>query len=378
MKTRRAASTLTISLAIATGVAAVALCLAWFFWPFGEGSEPLKKSFDGESERLTRTVIVPTLDTPIPDDRSAIWCSSFQLAWNRLKDDVIHEPIVLKGAETTSRQLNDANPSDKDLSAQSFYAAAGWAKDGIVEKVRQDMARKFPGVPVMELSVPPEGALAYGYLQAAIKYPLRYRDGRSRLSFPVGDGTRRAVGSFGFVERQEETHNLRSQPDILFSSPEGDEVQQYAVELCKGTADQVVVARIPRQKSLAEALATVRERIAAYPKDYMQHRFGPSDSLLVPNMSWRIVHRFKELEGKQFLNARWQSVSLEAARQVIDLTMDRSGTELKSEAAKSIKSATPPGRNHFLFDGPFLLYLQKRGAEQPYFAMWVANTELLQ
>src|SRR5260370_21326760 len=132
MKTRRAASTLPIVLAIATAIVAVALCVAWFLWPFGDFHQPLKKTFDGNSEQLARTVIVPTLDTPIPEDKSAILCSSFQLAWNRLKEDVIQEPIVLKGAETTASRLNDAKPSDRDLAPQSLYAAAGWARDGIV------------------------------------------------------------------------------------------------------------------------------------------------------------------------------------------------------------------------------------------------------
>jgi hypothetical protein len=30
-----------------------------------------------------------------------------------------------------------------------------------------------------------------------------------------------------------------------------------------------------------------------------------------------------------------------------------------------------------VFDRPFLVYMQKRGAEQPFFVMWVDNAELL-
>jgi hypothetical protein len=378
MKTRRTANVLTISLAIAAGVVAVALSLAWFFWPFGEAYEPLKKSFDGDSQKLAHTVIVPTLETPIPEDKSAIWCSSFQIAWNRLKEDVLHEPVVLKGAETASSRLNGAKPSDKDLSPQSFYAAAGWAKDGIVEKVRRDMAQKFPGVTVMDLSVPLDGALAYGYLSATIKYKHKYIDGQSRLSFPVGDGTRHAVGSFGFLGADESMRPVRGQAEVLFSSSVRDPVSEFAIDLCRDSADQIVVARIPRQTSLADALATVRAKISAYPVDSHLRTLGRTDSLLVPNMSWRVVHRFEELEGKHFANANWTSGRLEAALQVIDLTMDRSGTEVKSEAKSMMKSAIPDRQNQLFFDEPYLLYLQKRGSEQPFFAMWVANTELLQ
>jgi hypothetical protein len=50
----------------------------------GRPYNPPSMSFDGSSDRLQQTVIVPTLDSPIPEGKSAIWCVSFQLAWNHL------------------------------------------------------------------------------------------------------------------------------------------------------------------------------------------------------------------------------------------------------------------------------------------------------
>jgi hypothetical protein len=32
---------------------------------------------------------------------------------------------------------------------------------------------------------------------------------------------------------------------------------------------------------------------------------------------------------------------------------------------------------YYLFDKPFLVYMKKRGAEHPFFVMWVDNAELL-
>src|SRR5579883_158864 len=47
------------------------------------------------STELKRTVVVPTLDTPFPEGQSAIWCSSFQLAWNRFAKDFTGGPVQL-------------------------------------------------------------------------------------------------------------------------------------------------------------------------------------------------------------------------------------------------------------------------------------------
>src|SRR5207249_7461129 len=93
--------------------------------------KPAERTFDGDSKELQQTVIVPTLDTPIPAGKSAIWCSSIQIAWNRLKDDVVKGPVHLENAETVADRLNRAEQSADDLWADSQYAAAGFAKDGI-------------------------------------------------------------------------------------------------------------------------------------------------------------------------------------------------------------------------------------------------------
>src|SRR5438552_18000947 len=56
--------------------------------PLNTPDEPtpsLPKSFDAPSTSLRQTAIVPTLDTPVPEGKSAVWCASFQLAWDRLK-----------------------------------------------------------------------------------------------------------------------------------------------------------------------------------------------------------------------------------------------------------------------------------------------------
>ena len=56
------------------------------------------------SASLQSTVIAPTLDTPVPAGKNVIWCSSFQLAWNKLKDDIVKAPVEIKGAEEIAKR----------------------------------------------------------------------------------------------------------------------------------------------------------------------------------------------------------------------------------------------------------------------------------
>ncbi|HEV2950204.1 MAG TPA: hypothetical protein VGX70_22690, partial [Gemmataceae bacterium] len=68
---------------LAAGIGLLGAILAYWFWNSQNSALPL--SFDGKSEALQQTIMVPTLDTPIPEGKSAIWCVSFQIAWNRLR-----------------------------------------------------------------------------------------------------------------------------------------------------------------------------------------------------------------------------------------------------------------------------------------------------
>jgi len=106
-------------------------------------------------------------------------------------------------------------------------------------------------------------------------------------------------------------------------------------------------------------------------RDYSHARwFQRGDDLRVPEMFWRIDHRFAELIGKTVANV---SMPIVEAMQTIEFRLDRSGAVLESEARVAI-AATP---RDFLFNRPFLIYMKKRDAQRPFFAMWVDNAELL-
>ena len=125
-------------------VAGVVLLMKRAGGPDGSQETDLtKKSFDGSSQELERTVVVPTLDTPFADGVSAIWCCSFQIAWNHMKTDVTREPVQVRNAEVMADRLNRAEQSENDLAPESYYAAAGLVRDGVVDRIQAEMSRKF-------------------------------------------------------------------------------------------------------------------------------------------------------------------------------------------------------------------------------------------
>ncbi len=88
--------------------------------------------------------------------------------------------------------------------------------------------------------------------------------------------------------------------------------------------------------------------------------------LVVPNLNFKIDHRFKELETNPDVIRTHQS---------IEFLLDRSGAAVGSQAYIEVREGGMGCL--FRFTRPFLIVMRKRGATEPYFVMWVDNAELL-
>jgi hypothetical protein len=349
-----------------------------------DGSYPL--SFDSRSDQLKQTVVVPTLDTPFPAGKSALWCASFQIAWNRLKSDLAKGPVQIQGAELVVGRLNHAEQTEEDLEPGSFYSAAGWVKDGIMEKIQAEMAGKFPNARKVDFHKSDlDFAVAFGYLQAEVMFttPFEEREGpifffnqeeqteiRRRFHRSAEQGT--VVKFFG-ISVKPGHKEIREQVEVLYFAEAGDE---YAVDLCKSSfPNQVVLASLPKKATLGQTLADLDKKSSEFLSKKGSPRLEDGESLAVPNMHWRIEHHFKELEGndKPLLNSILQGTWIGDAVQVIEFKLDRRSASLTGVGFAKFAL----GPRTFMFNGPFLLYMKKRGAKHPFFVMWVDNAELL-
>jgi hypothetical protein len=345
----------------------------------------ITETFSGKSTSLNQTSIVPTLDSPCPKNKNVIWCSSFQLAWNRMKEDVIGEPVKVVGAEDLAARLNSAEQTQDDLESDSFYAAAGRIKQGIINKIQKDMAAKFPKHSVPDFSAftnIPEGILAYAYLTANVPFKYPYRQVEGEFIFTDSNGVETNVGAFGIWGHETIYKRIREQAEILYINEDRNEqnpnhrYKEFVIDLCKHSKPyQVVAAMVEPKDSLAQTLNYIHNQIADFKQTdnrEKMHLLSSVDILIVPEMFWKIDHRFDELIDKIVVNANPPMPILEA-KQTIKFKLDRYGAVLESEATVAA-SAVP---RNFIFNRPFLVYMKKRGCDQPFFVMWVDNAELL-
>ncbi len=344
---------------------------------------PPQLAFNGASSSLQHTQIVATLDAPVQKGKNAIWCAAFPAAWKKLQG-LAGGPVQLEGAPTVASALNRAADPSPDAPPSALYTAAGWEDKGILNQIRADTTKQFPGSAAPTFSgIVPGSFVAYARLETRQRFGLPYFQSKKPLLFTGSDGKKIGVSSFGLREEDDYAYEkLRAQPQVLYDDPDkishhvgkGFAPVECVIDLdCRSAPNQVIVALVKPPRTLADALALVERKIASPSEAPGRPGLGPNDVLLVPDVVWRLKHRFTELEQKRLGNATLKGQRLDVAQQDLLFRLDRSGAELRAEA----KTYMQPSPTYYLFDHPFLIIMRARGNPHPYFVMWVDNAELL-
>ena len=139
----------------------------------------------------------------------------------------------------------------------------------------------------------------------------------------------------------------------------------------------MIIAVLPRAAQLCVALDDLARRINEYAPDEHSAQLQDVDTLRIPNVVFHINHEFAELQGvdKIITNpGEFQGLHIEKAFQSIQFRLDKSGAVIISEAYE-YPAAAP---RHFIVDRPFLIVMKRRSTDEPYFAAWIDNAELLE
>jgi prepilin-type processing-associated H-X9-DG protein len=358
--------------------------------PYTYRATTTRQAMSVDSNDLKQTTVLATLDCPVPSGRNAIWCATFQMAWDQYKGKILGEPIVVTGAEELAGRLNGAPFPTDDIEEETYYATAGAVDDGILEEIQREMARRFPTAspPVFDrrYRTLPDVVVAYAYLGLDMVFEHPFRANERPFAFTGSDGTKTDATSFSdYGEGDKEAVQVREQVEILhYGYGDKRDNASFAVDLCKHTQPyQIILARMPVASTLRETVATVEQAISAFKDDPdydTLRRLRPIDRLTVPDVLYKLTHHFRELEDKDLGNAHLKDTFIFEALQTIDFSLSRTGVILRSAGyiASASRSAQIEKPRYLYFDRPFLIYVKKRQPEaQPFFVMWVDNAELL-
>jgi hypothetical protein len=329
------------------------------------------------ADQLKATDVSAVLETPIQSGRNVLWCGAFELAWNeacKLAGGTLQfQPPVPPLATILNRQDFDST----DVDSNSYVAAAGYVRDGIVQRIQQLLLQKFhgtahPHLATDESSFPrPNDIVAYCYLYQNLLFPTPFEQLDEPLDFDGHETT-----SFGMGYGKPGHNEMAAGVSILDYRGEND----FLIELkTKSPGEHVILAKIAPGATLADTIAAVQRRM----KTAAPIAADPHDVLEIPKMNFDISRNYDELCGVHLLPTAPgmpSDAAIVSAQQDTRFLMDEKGVQLRSEVNMSAgcsANVTLPPQHVMIFDRPFLLMLTHDDAHLPYFALWIGNADLL-
>ncbi len=369
----------------------------------GEGSMP-------GVQVLPRTDLAATLDAAI-GDRNLIWCSTLVSAWKDL-EEFNGSPVQLDPPSQLAEALNRVDFRQDALPAGSAVHGAGLIGDGIIESLQGKLGR-LPGqhsTPLLDemRQLPPDAVVAYGYLKTSLPFAAHF----DVLDPKAFTDSSKKVKWFGLEDYSPQMQREQGrQVRILWHRFPSDDTgkQQFAVELLTTAPDsRLILAAVKPRPTLRETVGHVLElarqpntlrrnsrigleldrelaRLVTTAEGFEYHLQGASqyadlqdgEDLKVPFLHADVQGEFFEAPSHRFIseNAKLSGKPFSRLCQSIKFHLDHTGASVESEATGIMFGDSY--EREFVFNGPFLVLLCEKESLQPYFALWVANDELL-
>jgi hypothetical protein len=327
-----------------------------------------------DSRKLTGTTVAAHMEEQITPGKNLLFCSTFQLAWNELKDDKIKEDVHLTSEPPLVKFLNKGLSTKADISEDCYVAMAGFDWEGILGKVNKALKEKFGDeAPVVDDMLAVDSVYAYAYLQKVLRFKVAFESLRDGVSFASEDGGTAKVQTFGIEKHSSKDKHMKMAAQVRI--PDYVDDSDFIITLASDSPeDEIILAKVRPGKTLLDTIRAVESRRQNGRKISMDS----VATLQIPKLNLDIEHYFTQLGCRSFTNKGFEKYGIGYAVQSIRFKLDEKGAIVKSEArivSPGIARREEPKR--LIFDRPFLIYLKEKSAKYPYFALWVDNPELL-
>ena len=322
-----------------------------------------------------RTDVLPVTADPIVAGKNYLYCCTFRMAWDGLRPGS-GQPVSVEPRSVLADKLNRQPFPAGQLDPAAFLAMAAAPSD--VGKITAEMARRFPGA--KGPSTPPgdyPGVVIFAYLRKSLAFAIEFDALDEPLAFPNGDASR-DVNCFGRKLNTDGAASIAEQVLIRDYRTDDDFILELATE---SKRDVLTLAKIPPEATLQLTMNAVRDRVAKPNPQHVRRALEPAERLAIPKLSLNILKGHSEL-----VDLDVDAGVITKADQGIAFVLNERGAELESFAEIAVVSSfddppkppPPPKIRHFVFDKPFLVLLREKQATEPYFALWVANAELME
>lgn len=322
---------------------------------------------------LTKGItIVPTMDDKITTDSS--WCSTFQLVWNDMKNEIVKTDVVFNPQLEMVENLNKESFTEDMLSDEYYFKIYGFKNLELKEKIQKGIKEKFNQTSDIlddfdwnndALDDPTSSDIRRYFF-----YTMLYREFEYKSKFSVLDnakfGEYEDIKYFGVNKNSKEA--VRKQIEVLFYNSEND----FAVKIKTKDNDEVIFYKNPEGETFKEIYESMMKKTNEYEES---RDFSEKDFFMAPILSFNVKREYKELANKKFNTADGNIAMIEKAIQSIKFSLDETGGKVKSEAGvdswKTTSMAGEDKTRYFNVNDTFALFLKEEKRDVPYLALRV-------
>lgn len=301
-----------------------------------------------------------TLEDEITTD--TIWCGTFQLIWNDLKNDLAKQDIVFTPQLKVVENLNKETFTTKDISEAYYYKKIGTPSLALKNEIEKAIKDKFNETSdILDdfewENRDPKDYFLYAMLKKEFKFEKAFEE-LNNDSF----GEYENVKYFGI--KSSDKDELRRQVKVLYYKSQDD----FAIKLTTKQEDEVILCKNPEGKTFNE----IFENITNNEKNYTGKKYlTEAEKMKVPNIKLKEKTEFTEIQDKPYEFANGDVYSIEKAIQTIEFELDRTGGKIKSEAGMMNKYESAieiEEVREFYLDDTFAIFLIEEDKNVPYFA----------
>lgn len=332
-----------------------------------------EKQGDVSNMKDGKITTVATVKDKLEDD--SIWCATFQLIWNDMKNEVVKQDVVFANQPEIVDNLNKESFTEDMISDEYYYKTYGSATVSLRDEIKKAIKEKFDETSDIldsfswdddeNISADFRRYFFYTMLKREFEFPKIF----TKLDNGKFGKTYNDVKYFGIDKSTESA--VYDQVEVLYYNSKDD----FAVVLHTKNNDEVVLCKSPVGKTFEEIYANMNEKAQKYDGKKI---FTKYDELKVPYISFDEKREYTELENQPFLTVDGENAEIEKALQTIKFELDEKGGKIKSEAgmAMNVTSMAPvdtPERRYFYLDNTFAMFLKEESKDVPYFGAKITN-----
>ena len=329
-----------------------------------------EESIKGNTEDNTQSSIqnntegintVLTLEDEI--NNNSIWCGTFQLIWNDLKDQIAKQDIVFTPQLKVVENLNKETFKTSDISDKYYYKKIGTPTPELKKEIEKAIKDKFNEESKILNDFNWNSAASEDnyFLYAMLKKEFQFKKAFDELDKGKFNDTDN-IKYFGLKSKSEEEQ--RNQITVMYYNSSND----FAIKLYTKQEDEVILCKNPNGKTFNEIYNNIQNNEKNFTGD---KNVEEGELVKIPNIKIDEKSEFGELQGKPFYFSNGNSYLIDKAIQTIEFELDKTGGKIKSEAGMSVMKssiALPEEKREFIFDNTFAIFLKENDKNVPYFA----------